>query len=105
MSQNPVVVTAVFQFRPDARDRVRDALRAAAARVHEEPGCELYALHEAEDRLVLVEKWASRRALDTHSAATAVRDLHARVDDLLLAPAEVTVLSPVPSGRPDRGAL
>jgi len=32
------------------------AFEAAIVRVHDEPGVELYALHEGRDRLVMIEK-------------------------------------------------
>jgi quinol monooxygenase YgiN len=37
------------------------AFEAAIARVHGEPGVELYAPHEGRDRLVMIEKYESAR--------------------------------------------
>ena len=48
-SDLPVVVTAYFYPRPDSRDQVLAALGPAIAAVHDEHGCELYAIHDAPD--------------------------------------------------------
>jgi quinol monooxygenase YgiN len=39
-------------------------------------GCLLYALNEGDDRLVMVEKWASAEALDEHSRGPALAELN-----------------------------
>jgi quinol monooxygenase YgiN len=102
----PVIVLATFRPRPDTLDRVRAALITAAARVHAEPGCELYALHEGKDgRLVLVEKWTSAADLETHKVADSVRDLYATTGADLAVPVEVLTLAPHPAGDATRGAL
>ncbi|GAB2802954.1 putative quinol monooxygenase [Streptomyces daliensis] len=104
-ANEPVIVVATFRPRPEAREQVRGALRDAAGRVHEEPGCELYALHEAEDRFVLVEKWTTEGQLADHGSAPAIKELHAALDGKLLEPADVVRLAPLPAGSPDAGAL
>ncbi|MFE2943521.1 putative quinol monooxygenase [Streptomyces sp. NPDC059255] len=101
----PVIVTATFRPRPGARAEVIGALRTAAERVHAEPGCELYALHEAPDRLTLIEKWTTVGHLDDHGRAPAVQALHEALDGNLLEPADVVRLSPLPAGDPGAGAL
>jgi len=53
---------------------VIDALRPAIVAVHEEPGCELYAIHEAADgSLVMIEKGESVELLDAHGSSTATQ--------------------------------
>ena len=47
---------------PEPRAEVIAAFEAAIARVHGEPGVELYARHEGHDRLVMIEKYESERA-------------------------------------------
>ena len=49
-----VVVVTAFPA-PERRAEVIAAFEAAITRVHEEPGVELYALHEGPDRLVMIE--------------------------------------------------
>ena len=60
-----VVVVTAFPV-PEHRAEVVAAFEAAIARVHDEPGVELYALHEGQGRLVMIEKYGSdRRARNT----------------------------------------
>ena len=102
----PVVVTAYFFPRPDARDRVIAALEPAIAGVHEEDGCELYAIHDAPDgTIVMLEKWTSVELLDADGGGQPVATLTAALDGLLESPVEVTRLVPRPVGDPVKGAL
>jgi antibiotic biosynthesis monooxygenase len=43
----PVVVLAYFRPAPGQRDQVVETLRQAISAVHQESGCELYAIHDA----------------------------------------------------------
>jgi len=105
-STAPIVVTAYFSPKPEARAAVLDVLHAAIPRVHEEPGCELYAIHDAPDgTIVMLEKWTSEAELDVHGTSPAVVDLVAALDGLLLEPVAVTRLTPLPVGDAQRGAL
>ena len=61
-----VVVVATITPKPGEEEAVREAILAAAPKVHGEPGCELYAAHEADGAFVMVEKWESPEALATH---------------------------------------
>ena len=76
---NPVVVTAYFRPASGQHDRVVEALRPAIAAVHEEPGCELYAIHDAPDGTIVILGWAAGvpGRGDTASAVTS-RDWGAR---------------------------
>ena len=56
------------------------AFEAAIARVHDESGVELYALHEGHDRLVMVEKYASEQARSEHLKGAALADLRAALN-------------------------
>ena len=101
-----VVVTAYFFPAEGMHDRVVEAMRPAIAAVHEEPGCELYAIHDAPDgSIVMLEKWASAELLDTHGAGPAVAAMGASLDGLLAAPTAVTRLVPIPAGTEAQGAL
>ncbi|MGV8912754.1 MAG: putative quinol monooxygenase [Rhodoglobus sp.] len=105
MSQ-PVIVTAVFHFRPESRDVLVAALRPAIAGVHGERGCELYALHETADgSLVMIEKWESVELLDAHGDSPAVAALVAAIGEHLTAPVEVTRMTAIPMGTELQGVL
>jgi len=103
---DPVVVLAYFRPAPGQRDQVVAALQPAISAVHEESGCELYAIHDAPDgTIVMIEKWTSVGELDEHGSAEAVRELNAALDGLLASPVEVVRLSPVPAGTVEQGQL
>jgi quinol monooxygenase YgiN len=100
-----VVVVATITPKPGEEDAVREAFLAAVPAVHDEPGCELYALHEGDGILVMVERWESTEALDTHGSAAALRSLGAALRGKLAAPLDVRRLTAVPAGDPGKGAL
>jgi quinol monooxygenase YgiN len=100
-----VVVVATVIPRPEHRDEVIAAYTETIPKVHAEDGCELYALHQAEDRLVMIEKWASREALGAHSRGAALAAMRSQLEGTLAAPAEVIVLEAVPAGDPGKGRL
>lgn len=64
----PVVVVATLLPLAEHRDEVIELVRIRVAEVHSEPGCQLYALHDAGDELVIVEQWADEKALEMHAA-------------------------------------
>jgi quinol monooxygenase YgiN len=101
-----VVVTAIFTPKEGAFDDVVAALMPAIAEVHEEPGCILYAIHEAPNgQIVMIEKWESTELLDAHGAGDAVKRLNASLEGLLKEPVEVTRLTAIPAGTSAQGAL
>ncbi len=105
-SPAPVVVTAVFHPAPGRRDAVVEALRPAIAAVHQESGCELYAIHDAPDgSIVMIEKWTSVEELDAHGRGEAVSALGPSLEGLLAEPTVVTRLVPIAAGTPEQGAL
>ena len=100
-----IVVATAFPIQ-EHRAEVVAAFEAAMAKVHsEEPGCELYALHEGDDRLVMIEKYASRDAVDQHIRGAGLAGLRAALEGKLSSPIDVQVLVPHPAGSKDKGAL
>ncbi len=102
-----VIVVATAYPAPEHRAEVIAAFEAAIARVHgEEPGCELYALHEGrDDRLVMIEKYASQDAVAEHVKGAGLAGLRAALAGKLSGELDVQVLSPHPAGMADKGAL
>jgi quinol monooxygenase YgiN len=101
-----IAVTAVFHPAPGRKDELVAALRATIPGVHDEDGCRLYAIHDAEDgTITMIEKWDSREALAAHAAGSAVETLRAAVDGLVSAPTTVTTMDPLPAGTPEQGEL
>ena len=100
-----VVVVATITPKPEHRDELIAAYTETIPLVHAEEGCELYALHEAPGKLMMIEKWASREALDKHSRGEALAGMRPKVADKVAGPTEVIVLDAVPAGEPDKGQL
>lgn len=100
-----VVVVATILPLPEHRDAVIAAFSQAIGQVHAEDGCQLYALHQADDRLIMVEKWASRAALEAHGRGQALAALNPLLKGKLAGRTEVIVLDPVPAGEPAKGQL
>ena len=100
-----ILVVATISPKPGRTDAVREAFTAAIPQVHEEPGCELYALHEDGYGLVLIERWASQEELKAHGAGETFNRLTEGVKEDLTEPLGVRLLSGVPVGDPAKGAL
>ncbi len=101
----PIVVVATMTAKPESVDTVRDACTKAIEAVHDEPGCELYALLEANGTFVFVEQWADEEALKTHSTAPAIGALFGAVGEHLDGAPDIKMLSPVVAGDPAKGRL
>lgn len=79
---------------------------AGIGEVHQEPGCQLYAIHEAPNgQIVMIEKWDSSELLDAHGDGAAVERLNASLEGLLEQPVEVSRLVPIAAGIAHRGLL
>jgi quinol monooxygenase YgiN len=100
-----VVVVATILPMAEHRDEVIAAIRSSIEQVHAEDGCELYALHEAPDRLIMVEKWASSDALAAHSKGPALAALGGLLAGKVAGRPDVQVLQSVPAGDPAKGQL
>jgi len=100
-----IIVATAFPI-PEHRAEAIAAFEAAIARVHEEePGTELYALHEGPDRLVMIEKYASEDAVAAHRKGAGLAGLITALDGKLSSPIEVHALIPHPAGTQSKGAL
>jgi quinol monooxygenase YgiN len=101
-----VVVVATITPVPEHRDEVIERFKEVIAAVHaEDEGCELYALHEGAERLVMIEKWTSQETLDSHAKANAERGLRPALEGKLAGPIDVQVLEALPAGTAEQGAL
>jgi len=101
----PVVVVASFTAKPESVDAVRAACKKAVEAVHNEPGCELYSLHEADRTFVFVEQWADAEALKTHSTAPGITTLFAQIGEHLDGAPDIKMLQPVVAGDAAKGRL
>ncbi|ODU07632.1 MAG: antibiotic biosynthesis monooxygenase [Pseudonocardia sp. SCN 72-86] len=103
-----IIVVATISPKPGQEQAVRDAVLAVVPKVHAEPGCELYALHETlgdSTDLVFVEKWASQEALEAHRIAAPLAELGEALKGKVAKRLEVVRLSAVPGGTAGQGAI
>ena len=100
-----IVVVATARPLPEHRDEVIAAFERVIPAVHGETGCEKYALHEAPDRLVMIERWADGEATQAHVAGEPFKELSAALEGKLAAELEILVLSPHPAGTAGQGEL
>ncbi|MCU1445854.1 antibiotic biosynthesis monooxygenase [Cryobacterium sp.] len=101
----PVVVVAVITPLNGHNQDVIDAFSIVAPKVHEEAGCELYALHHDAARVIMVERWTTGADLAAHSSGAPIGELNALLAGHVTGPAEVSVLENVPLGDPAKGAI
>ena len=101
----PVVVVASFTAKPASTAVVRSACTAAIEAVHDEPGCELYSLHQTGDTFVFIEQWADADALKVHDTAPAIGVLFGAIGEHLSGAPDIKMLEPVPAGDPVKGQL
>jgi quinol monooxygenase YgiN len=103
-----VVVVVVAQAKPGQGNAALAAFGEVAVPTHAEDGCIAYALHRSaadQDQIVLVERWASREALDEHLATTHLQEFRASSHDLWAGPMTILVTTPHPAGDPAKGTL
>jgi len=104
----PVIVISTVRLRADRLDEGRKVIESVVSRIHEDAGCLTYAAYEdAADppTLVLVEKWASRQAIDEHSRAPFLAEAVSRLGELLTAEPEIRVITPLGYGTDDKATL
>jgi quinol monooxygenase YgiN len=100
-----VVIATAFPV-PEHRAEVISAFEAAIRRVQEEePGLELYALHEGRDRLVMIEKYESEQARSEHLMGAPLAALRSALAGKLSGPLDVQVLQPHPVADPQKSTL
>lgn len=101
-----VVVVAIFKAAEGKLDELRAGLVEAIPAVHEEEGCELYAIHDAPDGYIyMLEKWTSAALLDAHGVGEPVRKLGERVGAFMDGPTQVIKMTPIPAGTQAQGLL
>jgi len=104
-TMNPVIVTAYFEPADGEKEALLEVLGEFIPRVHEEQGCELYAIHDAPDgSIVMIEKWTTLADLEAHGAGAVIAELNVALQGKLAGPPRVVKLEPLPVGG-TRGAL
>lgn len=97
-----LIVVAKFNPKPGAGPDIIEAFRQVIPLVHEEQGCELYAAHleNGGDTVIIVERWATREALDAHALGQPLALLNDLTGNLVTRPYDVWITDAVPLGGP-----
>ena len=100
------IVIAIFTAVPGHENDVRDILTRIIPEVHDEEGCELYALHEdTGGRLVFVESWTTRELWEKHKNHSTVESILSLTQPHLSREVEVIEMYSVAAGIPSKGLL
>lgn len=100
------IVTAVFHPLDGHTDELIDALQSTIPAVHDEDGCRLYAIHEADNgTITMIEKWDTSEQLTAHARGAAVVLLDEAVANHIASPTTVTTMTPISAGQPEKGSL
>jgi quinol monooxygenase YgiN len=101
-----IIIVATLKPVPEQRAEVIDILEKLIPTVHaNDSGCELYALHEGEDRLVFLEKWATMEDIQAHGGKDVFQKAAADLDGKLSEPMDVQILQSRPAGDAKLGAI
>ena len=102
-----VAVIATMTPRPGRLAEVLEIIAGNVPTVHAEAGCLTYAVNAFQDpeRVVFVERWATREALGAHGSSEHMARTNAALADLVQGPAEVLVGASVPMGTPSQGVF
>lgn len=105
----PLTVVATLVAREGQEAATLEALSGAVGPTHDEGGNLLYALHrDANDPrvFVIVERWTSQVALESHFQQPHMTRLLARVDELLSEPPKIRTCEAIDAGGdPMKGSL
>lgn len=94
MNEKPVTVVATFQAKAGQEEPLKAALIGLVAPTRQEVGCINYDLHALPDnptRFLFHENWTSRAHLEAHLQSAHLQALLPRVDELCVAPPEITI--------------
>jgi quinol monooxygenase YgiN len=99
-------VIAIFTPKPEHAAEVKELLLRITPLVHEEAGCEFYALNQdVEGRLIYVEAWTTRELWMEHNDAPTVQEIRAGIEGKLVKDVEVYELYNLPVGSTGKGSL
>jgi quinol monooxygenase YgiN len=100
-----VVVVAILTPKPGRLADVIAAFEAVTPKVHEENGCELYAVHSDGETCVMVEQWSSPETLNAHASGAVMEELKLLWSDSLAKPFEAWVVENIPMGEATLGTI
>jgi quinol monooxygenase YgiN len=99
-----IVVARVYP-KPGRLQEVIDLYAPIVPLVHQEPGCELFALHTDGETVFVVEKWATSADLRGHATGPAYAQIRAGISDLVDHVPDVWVLDTLPFDAAEKGTI
>jgi quinol monooxygenase YgiN len=105
MADSTKIVVARVYPKPARLQEVIDVYAGIVPLVHQEPGCELFALHTDGETVFVVEKWATPADLQGHAAGRAYAQIRAEINDLVHHAADVWVLDPLSFGEAAKSTI
>jgi quinol monooxygenase YgiN len=105
MAGHPKIVVARVYPKPGRVQEVIDEYAGIVPLVHQEPGCELFALHTDGETVFVVEKWAAPADLQGHATGPAYAQIRAGISDLVEHAADVWVLDALPFDGAAKGTI
>ncbi|NLA28592.1 MAG: antibiotic biosynthesis monooxygenase [Propionibacterium sp.] len=103
----PFNVIATIHPLPGKVQEIVEAFRVVSPLVHQEKGCELYALQVDQDaeKVYVIERWSTAADLDAHANGAAMEKLNELSAHLLETPTDVRRVDDVPLGDGTKGVL
>jgi quinol monooxygenase YgiN len=105
MADTTKIVVAHVYPKPGRLQDVIDVYAGILPLAHQEPGCELFALHTDGDTVFVVEKWATPADLQAHAAGPVYTQILAGISDLVDHAPDVWVLDNLPFGEAAKGTI
>ena len=105
---NEIVVLAKATAKKGSEALLEKTVRAAMPPTHAEPGCLKYSFNQSTDNpaeFVMIERWTSKAALDTHLASPHIQELFSKLPALLASPMEITTYRTIPEGVVGKGVV
>jgi quinol monooxygenase YgiN len=84
---------------------VLDVYAEAVPLVHQEQGCELFAVHTDGESVFLVERWTTPDALDAHAKGPVLAKIRSGLDGLVSGPSDIWRVDNIPLGEPAKGTV
>ena len=103
-----VIVIAHLQAAPEKQDELAQVLTDLVTASHDDPGCVLYALHQATEdptQFAFVERWSSPEDLQGHNGTPHMAAALGKAGALLGAPPQIVTYAPLPAGDAAKGTL
>ncbi len=103
-----ITVLANASAKKGSEAQLEATVRAAIAPTHKETGCLKYSFNrcvEDPSAFVMIEKWASREALEQHLKSPHIQELFKQLPDLLASPMEIRTFDTIREGNPEKGII